>query len=218
MPNSEFTLPKVESQLIVQDTSLLFSSASALRPALPYTLLTKDHNYITAYTLQSATTPADVEIVKYYYRPHVEDIERELSQVISCGSAAAEEWSKGLDARGRERMRVAENWERWEVKYQWWEQHQEPRRATSAAPSLAATSHKEPSKSPARQMPSPVIHAPVPASKYHSAVLAVLSDVGVSQLHPYPFGAQPNEYSSFTLWSGKTSNCASTKLHAATFP
>lgn len=103
----------------------------------------------------------------------MEDIRLELSQVMARGDAAAEEWSKGLDARGKERMRAAENWERWEVKYQWWEQHQGPRRATSAAPSLAATSHKEASKSPARQMPSPVIHAPVPASKYRSALLLV---------------------------------------------
>ncbi|KAJ4372117.1 hypothetical protein N0V83_003890 [Neocucurbitaria cava] len=151
------------------DSSLLFSAASALRPALPFALITKDHNYVTAYTLQSATTPADVEIGKYYYKEHVAQITQELDDAIRLGPAAAEEWSKGLDTRGKERMKIAENWERWEVKHQWWEEHQE-QRATSAAPSLTATSHKEPSKSPTRQMPSPVIYAPIPASKYASHV------------------------------------------------
>lgn len=146
------------------DASLLFSSASALRPALPFALLTNDYHYITAYTLQSATTPADIEIGKYFYKQHVEAIVQELNDALSRGSAAAEEWSKGLEATGNERMRVAEKWERWEVKHQWWEEHQQPKRATSATPSLAATSHTEPAKSPTRQMPSPIIHAPVPAT------------------------------------------------------
>ncbi|KAF1842700.1 uncharacterized protein K460DRAFT_396201 [Cucurbitaria berberidis CBS 394.84] len=156
------------------DSSLLFSAASALRPALPFALVTNDHNYITAYTLQSATTPADIEIGKYYYKKHVAEITQELNDALRLGPAAAEEWSKGLDIRGKERMRIAENWERWEVKHQWWEEHQE-QRATSAAPSLAATSQKEPSKSPTRQMPSPVIYAPIPASKYASHVSRTVS-------------------------------------------
>lgn len=137
-----------------------------MRPALPFALLTNDYNYITAYTLQSATTPADIEIAKYYYKPHVEAITQDLNDALGRGPAAAEEWSKGLAATGKERMRVAENWERWEVKHQWWEEHQQPKRAASATPPLATTSHKKPSKSPTRQMPSPVLHAPVPASKY----------------------------------------------------
>ncbi|KAI4617838.1 hypothetical protein J4E83_006170 [Alternaria metachromatica] len=152
------------------DASLLFSAASALRPALPFALLTSDQHYIPAYTLQSANTPADVDIAKFYYKKHVDEITQEMNEAISRGPAAAEEWSKGLDARGKERMKVAENWERWEVKNLWQEEHERVKRAPSAAPSHAATSHKDPSKSPPRRTPSPIIHAPVPASKYTSAV------------------------------------------------
>ncbi|KAI4658483.1 uncharacterized protein J4E79_006889 [Alternaria viburni] len=152
------------------DASLLFSAASALRPALPFALLTSDQHYIPAYTLQSANTPADVDIAKFYYKKHVDEITQEMNEAISRGPAAAEEWSKGLDARGKERMKVAENWERWEVKNLWQEEHERAKRAPSAAPSHAATSHKDPSKSPPRRTPSPIIHAPVPASKYTSAV------------------------------------------------
>ncbi|EDU50997.1 conserved hypothetical protein [Pyrenophora tritici-repentis Pt-1C-BFP] len=146
------------------DASLLFSTASAVRPALPFALLTNDQHYIAAYTLQSATTPADVEIAKYYYKNDVQDMTQELNEALGRGPAAAEEWAKGLEARGRERMKLAENWERWEVKNQWWEQHNEGKRAASAAPSQPATSHKRPSRSPPRRTPSPIIHAPIPAT------------------------------------------------------
>ncbi|KNG44669.1 f-box domain-containing protein [Stemphylium lycopersici] len=152
------------------DASLLFSAASALRPALPFALVTSDQHYIPAYTLHTATLPPDVEIAKYYYKKHVDDISRELSDALGRGPAAAEEWSKGLDARGKERIRAAENWERWEVKQQCMEEQGEAKRAASAAPSHAATSHSDPSKSPPQRTPSPIIHAPVPASKYASAV------------------------------------------------
>lgn len=108
------------------------------------------------------TTPAHVEIGKYYYKQHVQDIEQELNEALALGPAAAEEWSKGLEARGRQRMKVAETWERWSVKYN------DARRATSAARSPAAPSRS--SKSPKRPTTSPVIHAPVPASKSPSAV------------------------------------------------
>ncbi|KAF2109412.1 hypothetical protein BDV96DRAFT_585543 [Lophiotrema nucula] len=143
------------------DASLLFSAASALRPALSYALITSDQHYIPAYTLQSATTPADVEIAKYYYKPHVEEIMKELEQAQGRGPAAAEEWAKGLEARGKERMKAAENWERWEVKYQWWLKHEEPKRAVSLALSTAST-HQQLTRSPTRQAPSPIVHAPTP--------------------------------------------------------
>ncbi|KAF2187107.1 hypothetical protein K469DRAFT_570881 [Zopfia rhizophila CBS 207.26] len=148
------------------DSSLLFSTASALRPALPFAFITSDLNYIPAYTLQAATTPAGVEITKYYYKEHVDEIMHELEQAQSLGSAATEEWSKGLDARGKERMKASENWERWEVKYQWWSDHQEPKRNASSLAVSPASNHRQATASPIGQNPSPVRNAPVPASKY----------------------------------------------------
>ncbi|KAF2874754.1 hypothetical protein BDV95DRAFT_514579 [Massariosphaeria phaeospora] len=154
------------------DSSLLFSTASALRPGLPFAFVTHDQNYIPAYTLQAATTPAGVEIVKYYYKPHVEEITKELEHALSLGPAAAEEWSKGLDERGKERMKAAENWERWEVRYQWWSDHQEPHPAASRTQSPAPPTHQVSVAPPTRQSYSPVIHAPIPASKYRSVQFA----------------------------------------------
>jgi len=151
--------------LIAQDASLLFSNASALRPALPFAFITNDQHYIPAHTLQAATIPASVEIAKYYFREHVDAITEELTDALSLGTAAAEEWSKGLEARGNERMKLVELWERWEAKYQWWATHQ-VKRAASVAPSLAPRSNTEPRTPLLHRASSPVIHAPIPASKY----------------------------------------------------
>ncbi|KAH6638181.1 hypothetical protein C7974DRAFT_282765, partial [Boeremia exigua] len=141
-----------------QDASLLFSSASALRPALPFALITSDHHYIPAHALQTAATPASVEIAKYYYRQHVDDISQELKDALALGPAAAEEWYKGLEARGKQRLKAAEAWERWAVKYK----HAKRAPSPPAAP--------KPSRSPKRHTASPVLHAPVPASKSSSSV------------------------------------------------
>jgi hypothetical protein len=117
------------------------------------------------------TIPADVEIGRYYYKEHVEQITQELKEALSLGAAAAEEWSKGLEVRGKERTRAAENWEKWASKH-----HLQPPRTPSAAPSAAATSHKEP-------YTSPVIHAPVPAGKYISAVSIITKNGGAFRYH-----------------------------------
>jgi hypothetical protein len=199
--------------LTIQETSLLFSNTSALRPALPFALITKDCNYIPAHLLQSTTTPPDVEIGKYYYKKHVEEITEELTDALSLGSAAAEEWSKGLDARGKERMKVADNWEKWEARHR-----QDRQRATSAVPALAARSQKELSRSPARQIPSPIIHTPVPVGKYISTVCLVSRNVGVRHCNE-ALPVQPNDCSTiFSVCPAATAHCSTTDLYSATWP
>ncbi|KAJ4406728.1 hypothetical protein N0V91_004418 [Didymella pomorum] len=138
------------------DASLLFSAASALRPALPFALITADQNYISAHALQSTTTPANVEIGKYYYKKHVADIMQEMNDALALGPAAAEEWAKGLEARGKQRMKAAEVWERWSVK-------NKDTKPAAPVTRLPAAAPRRPSKSPKRQTVSPIIHAPVPA-------------------------------------------------------
>ncbi|KAF2681890.1 hypothetical protein K458DRAFT_391402 [Lentithecium fluviatile CBS 122367] len=168
------------------DVSLLFSNASALRPALPFAFITNDHNYIPAYTLQAATTPASVEIAKYYYKEHVDAITEELNDARSLGTAAAEEWSKGLEARGNERMKAAELWDRWEIKYQWWSDHNEAKRAPSAAPSTTPSTNQDSCRSPMHHTPSPIIHAPVPASKYSLFAVTAGEDGALQRLNHKP--------------------------------
>ena len=86
----------------------------------------------------------------------MEEITQELNEALALGPAAAEEWFKGLEVRGKQRMRVAETWERWCIKYK------DAKRASSVARSPAVAPRKL-SKSPKRQTVSPIIHAPVPA-------------------------------------------------------
>jgi hypothetical protein len=123
--------------------------------------------------LQAANVPAGVEIAKYYYKPQVEEISRELNQALALGAAAAEEWSKGLDHRGHERMKLAENWARWEDKYQLWAAHNDKKPAASSTPAPLQTSLNEFGPSPKERAPSLVIHAPLPASKYFLASVSV---------------------------------------------
>lgn len=55
-------------------------------------------------------------MVKYYYKPHVEEIECQLRVTQALGAAAAEEWSKGLSATGKEKLLDAARWERFEAR------------------------------------------------------------------------------------------------------
>ncbi|KAF2806113.1 uncharacterized protein BDZ99DRAFT_466387 [Mytilinidion resinicola] len=124
-----------------KDTTLLFSAASALRPALPFAFITSDLNVIAASSLQDPALPPSLQISKVYYKPQIQEMEAELVEAQSRGSAAAEEWLKGLESRGRARMSNSAGWEKWEIKYQWWLKHQDTRRtpmstSTSPGPSL----------------------------------------------------------------------------------
>jgi hypothetical protein len=214
LPDGELGLHYHEARLTLQETSLIFSPVSALRPALPYALITGDHNYIPAHLLQSVTLPPNVEIGKYYYKKHVEAITQELSDAQSLGQAAAEEWSKGLDDKGKERMKTADNWEKWEAR-----DLQERSRAVSAAPSFTGRSRKESSTSPMRQMPSPVIHTPVPLGKYSFAVPFYRHERWFLQLLPSHHNAQPNDCSSlFAVHPAKAADGSTTGLYTATRP
>ena len=138
---------------MLQESTLLFSNsvASALRPALPFAFITSDQNYIPVYLLQDTNLPPNVEVTKYYYKQHIQSITQELEEAQSRGPAAAEEWSKGLDTRGKERMKSSESWERWDVKFQWWLDHQEPRRSVPAPPVPQPVQYRPPPEPPVYQ-------------------------------------------------------------------
>ncbi|KAH7086947.1 hypothetical protein FB567DRAFT_526606 [Paraphoma chrysanthemicola] len=179
------------------ETSLLFSESSALRPALPFALITRDENYVPAHHLHNTSIPPEVEIGKYYYKKHVEEITCEMKNALRLGSAAAEEWSKGLDAQGKERMKAADNWEKWDGRDQ-----QEQNRLAAALSSVANHSHKEASRSP-RQIPSPVIHTPVPVAP------------SSQYAHPRPPTVPPQVFTPQPGQSGSTQPSHQRNLHDA---
>ncbi|KAL9085355.1 MAG: hypothetical protein Q9165_007646 [Trypethelium subeluteriae] len=102
---------------LLPETTLLFSSSSALLPALPFAFVTQDLHVIPSIALQdSGGLPHTLKVTKFYYKPHVEEIERQLRNTQALGPAAAEEWGKGLASTGKERLLDAARWERFETR------------------------------------------------------------------------------------------------------
>ncbi len=55
-------------------------------------------------------------MTKHYYKPHIREIMRQFDDVKDLGPASAEEWIKGLDGEGKERLNDAIRWEQWEAR------------------------------------------------------------------------------------------------------
>ena len=73
-------------------------------------------NYVTSTTLRNSTKPTDVQLTKYYYKIHIEQIKQQMDKVKELGPASAEEWIKGLDIEGKEKSSDTARWEQWEEK------------------------------------------------------------------------------------------------------
>lgn len=65
--------------------------------------------------LQTKQHPPALQISKYFLKSQIEDLKKEFENVKFLGSAATEEWVKGLDSLGKQRRNDAARWERWEV-------------------------------------------------------------------------------------------------------
>ncbi|KAI9657608.1 MAG: hypothetical protein M1821_002784 [Bathelium mastoideum] len=99
------------------EATLLFSSSTSLLPALPFAIITKDLHVISSIAAQDfGGLPPASQWAKIYYKPHIEEIERQLRETQTLGSAAVEEWGKGLAATGKEKLMGAARWERFEAK------------------------------------------------------------------------------------------------------
>ncbi|RFU33371.1 hypothetical protein B7463_g2962, partial [Scytalidium lignicola] len=101
----------------IKEIDLLLSSSvpSPLMAALPFVFFTNDLHVIPQTTLETGQPPSAIQITKHFLKQHVEQIKQEFFEVKSIGSAAAEEWLKGLDDRGKERRNDALRWVRWEA-------------------------------------------------------------------------------------------------------
>ena len=99
-----------------QEVTLLFSSTfpSFLFPAMSYAFVSQSDQYVASIALRNIPPPSD--LVKHFYKPHIEDIKRRLTHVQDLGPGSAEEWIKGLDTEGKERASDAARWELWEAK------------------------------------------------------------------------------------------------------
>ena len=98
--------------------NLLLSSSfpSFLLPGLPFALISSSNHFIANSVLRGSTSPPTLQLTKCYYKPHIEELKRQLDDVKDLGPASAEEWIKGLDGEGKERINDAMRWEQWEAK------------------------------------------------------------------------------------------------------
>ncbi|MCJ1370337.1 hypothetical protein MMC20_001550, partial [Loxospora ochrophaea] len=60
--------------------------------------------------------PPELQLVKYYYKFHLEEVKARFENARELGPGAAEEWIKGLEREGRERIDDAARWEHYEAK------------------------------------------------------------------------------------------------------
>lgn len=89
---------------------------SFLLPALPFAFISSANNYITSTVQRTTAPPPQVQLIKHYYKPHIQEIKQRLASARELGSASADEWIKGLDAEGKDRLSEAFRWEQWEAK------------------------------------------------------------------------------------------------------
>ncbi|KAG8675438.1 hypothetical protein FPOAC1_001417 [Fusarium poae] len=99
----------------VREIDLLLSSIfpSFLLPALPPILVDTDMHVILPRAMQMGTLPPDTQVTKLFWADHVEQVKAEFTSVKALGSAAAEEWIKGLEIRGKQVLVDASRWEKW---------------------------------------------------------------------------------------------------------
>ncbi|KAJ4272341.1 hypothetical protein NW762_001054 [Fusarium torreyae] len=99
----------------IKEIDLLLSSSfpSFLLPALPPVFVDADMHIISPRAMQMGVVPQGTQVTKVFWSEHVDQIKTEFEQVKALGSAAAEEWIKGLEIRGKQALVDASRWDKW---------------------------------------------------------------------------------------------------------
>ncbi|KPM40002.1 hypothetical protein AK830_g6551 [Neonectria ditissima] len=101
----------------VKEIDVLLSSSipTLLLPALPVVFVTDELHVIPPQVMQAGISPSISQITKVFWSHHLEQIKSEFETVKLLGSAAAEEWVKGLEIRGKKALADASRWEKWDL-------------------------------------------------------------------------------------------------------
>lgn len=94
---------------------MLSSLPTFLVPALSFALFTPKMHIIPSVIIRTGQTPPGLAMTKYYYKEHINLMRRKFEEVKALGSAAVEEWIKGLEDNGRDKIANASRWEQWEA-------------------------------------------------------------------------------------------------------
>ncbi|KPI36123.1 uncharacterized protein AB675_8868 [Cyphellophora attinorum] len=93
----------------------MLSGSSVLQSGLSFALFTPSFNYVTTTNLRQHDPPTELKLTKYYYIPEIEALENEMAEVQALGSAATQEWFKGLQLTGKRKRDDTERLEQWET-------------------------------------------------------------------------------------------------------
>lgn len=108
-----------------------------LLPALPFAFLTQSMHLVLSTTLRSNSPPAGLQLTKFFFKPHIDALKQKFEDVKALGPAAAEEWVKGLEQGGRDKLSDAARWEQWEANAGF-QTLREPPESNHPGPQLAA--------------------------------------------------------------------------------
>ncbi|KAI1941839.1 hypothetical protein LOZ58_002559 [Ophidiomyces ophidiicola] len=100
-----------------KEMDLLFSSTlpTLLIPAIPFAFFTSSMHFVSSVILRSSQVPSGLSLTKFYLKSHIEAMKDKFEEVKVLGAATAEEWVKGLEGDGKEKIADSARWEQWEA-------------------------------------------------------------------------------------------------------
>ncbi|KAK5987659.1 hypothetical protein PT974_11791 [Cladobotryum mycophilum] len=99
----------------IKENDLVLSSSTPyfLLSGLPMVVLTSELCTIPPQAIRTGSIPLNTHLSKVFWQEHLEKIKAELEAVVKLGTAAAEEWNKGLETRGKGILADSSRWEKW---------------------------------------------------------------------------------------------------------
>ncbi|KAK4560646.1 hypothetical protein LTR86_005224 [Recurvomyces mirabilis] len=102
----------------VKDIEVLTSPGGPFRAGLSYAFQTMDMNFVGDTQRQTPVgIPSTLRASKVYSKTDVQHILAEAEETKAYGAGVADEWQKGLAAKGKQSMTDCARWERWEASF-----------------------------------------------------------------------------------------------------
>lgn len=93
----------------------MLSAASPLLLGLPFALFTQSMHYVPQSLLRECSVPVNITLQKYYFLPEIQSLQERADEARTLGSAAAEEWLKGLSTTVEVTNNDVNRFEQWDL-------------------------------------------------------------------------------------------------------
>ncbi|KAH0498809.1 hypothetical protein TgHK011_006041 [Trichoderma gracile] len=99
----------------VKEVDLLLSASipSFIAAGAPTVFITAGLNVVSRQIMRNSPLPTGVQLTKVFWPAQLERFQAEFEDARRLGTAAVEEWFKGLESRGASAIRDASKWENW---------------------------------------------------------------------------------------------------------